>query len=89
MRTRSDIDVVSITRAVVTVPAYFSMAQKTETMEAARLAGFIDDIHLITEPAAGINWHFATHFIVCTKVCAGNVVLLVELHPKSYLHSLS
>ena len=47
-----DIDSVSITRAVITYPAYFQMPQKEETREAAKLAGFTD-VKLICEPAAG------------------------------------
>ena len=43
----------SITRAVITVPAYFSQIQKRETLEAAKMAGLTDS-ELITEPAAGI-----------------------------------
>ena len=42
----------SITHAVITVPAYFSQIQKAETLEAAKLAGFTE-VKLITEPAAG------------------------------------
>ncbi|KAI1693452.1 hsp70 protein domain-containing protein [Ditylenchus destructor] len=40
-----------ITRAVITVPAYFNQAQKVETREAANLAG-LETMELITEPAA-------------------------------------
>jgi molecular chaperone DnaK len=50
---RSNVARIKVRRAVVTVPAYFSMGQKKETLEAARLAG-LEQVQLITEPAAGI-----------------------------------
>lgn len=45
-------DRISITQAVITVPAYFSQVQKKDTLEAAKLAG-LTDVKLLTEPAAG------------------------------------
>ena len=55
-----------ITRAVITVPAYFSQIQKCETLEAAKLAGFTET-ELITEPAAGkidMELHFLLPYSV-------------------------
>lgn len=52
---------VPITRAVLTVPAYFSQIQKRETLDAAKLAGFTTT-ELITEPAAGMfHLKFSTY----------------------------
>ena len=52
LRGRSDDGQVQITSAVITVPAYFQQAQKSETIEAANIAGFTE-VDLITEPTAG------------------------------------
>jgi molecular chaperone DnaK (HSP70) len=60
---RSNVAPKKITRAVVTVPAYFSMAQKSETLEAAQIAG-LTDVQLITEPAAGIIRNLRTIFFI-------------------------
>lgn len=40
-----------VTRAVVTVPAYFSDAQRTATRDAGRIAG-LDIVRIINEPTA-------------------------------------
>ena len=49
---------VQIKSAVISVPAYFQQAQTSETIEAAKNAGFTE-IDLIEEPIAGkiINFH--------------------------------
>ena len=52
LRGRSDGGEVQISSAVITVPAYFQQAQKSETLEAAKIAGFTE-VDLITEPTAG------------------------------------
>ena len=52
LRGRSDSGPVQIDSAVITVPAYFQQAQKSETLEAAKIAGFTE-VDLITEPTAG------------------------------------
>ena len=54
LRGRSNAEPVHIESAVITVPAYFQQAQKSETIEAAKLAG-IKDVHIITEPTAGMS----------------------------------
>ena len=54
LRGRSNAEPVRIESAVITVPAYFQQAQKSETIEAAKLAG-IKDVHIITEPTAGMG----------------------------------
>ena len=54
LRGTSDARDIRITSAVITVPAYFSQAKKSETIEAAKLAGLIE-VDLITEPTAGNN----------------------------------
>jgi molecular chaperone DnaK (HSP70) len=40
-----------VTKAVITVPAYFNQAQKQGTIRAARMAG-LEVVNLVTEPAA-------------------------------------
>ena len=52
LRGKSNSAPVHIESAVITVPAYFQQAQKSATIEAAKLAG-IKDVHIITEPTAG------------------------------------
>ena len=52
LRTRSNMERVKITKAVIAVPAYFWHVQKQKTIEAAKLAGF-EDVQLIAEPTAG------------------------------------
>ncbi|KAI1690879.1 hsp70 protein [Ditylenchus destructor] len=50
-----------ITRAVITVPAYFNQNQRLETIEAAKLAG-LETMELITEPAAAAyGYGFDSH----------------------------
>lgn len=44
----------SIKSAVITVPASFNLDQRNATKTAARLAGFSDDITLISEPTSAI-----------------------------------
>ena len=44
-----------ITRAVISVPAYFDEIQRQETMEAGRAAGFMVD-RIINEPTAAALW---------------------------------
>ena len=52
LRGRSNSGPMQITSAVITVPAYFQQAQKSETLKAAKIAGFTE-VDLITEPTAG------------------------------------
>ena len=52
LRGRSDDGKVQITSAVIAVPAYFQQAERSETIEAAKIAGFTE-IDLIDEPTAG------------------------------------
>lgn len=53
LNTNSSIEPVPITKAVITVPAYFSQVQKRDTLNAAKNAGLTES-ELITEPAAGV-----------------------------------
>lgn len=56
-RTASDYLGTDVTKAVISVPAYFSNAQRKATKRAAELAGF-DVLKLITEPTAA-----AIHYV--------------------------
>ena len=52
LNVRASTTPLSITSAVITVPAYFDQCQKTATIRSATNAGF-KECQLITEPAAG------------------------------------
>jgi molecular chaperone DnaK len=45
--------------ALITVPALFNSAQRSHTLQAARLAGF-KDVELLDEPTAAFYYHFNT-----------------------------
>ena len=53
LRAHSGFETVEIDSAVITVPPYFKAKQIRETEEAARNAGFTNDVHLINEHIAG------------------------------------
>lgn len=43
-----------VSKAIISMPAYFNDAQRSATMEAARLAGFSEgNLKMLTEPTAG------------------------------------
>jgi molecular chaperone DnaK (HSP70) len=46
-----DMDVKELTRAVITVPAYFGQVERGATQRAGKLAGF-EEVHLLDEPIA-------------------------------------
>jgi len=84
----------SVREAVVTVPAYFSEAQRRATREAARLAG-LEVRRLLNEPtAAAIAWAWASNrtfgmdeterHVVCF-IAPGYDAFPVALHHPDYL----